>query len=97
MTNAAADQEVDRAGIRRDEGGPVHDGIDPFHTTHDPADPQQVGWRTGMVYCRACGALLRSERGPGTSPRVLAECRPVAAGFREAASHLRFLSPDPCT
>lgn len=57
---------------------------DTQHPSHQPDEPRNIGFGTGLVYCRACGCLLRSSKGMGTSPRVVTECVPVRVGPRNA-------------
>lgn len=50
---------------------------DTHHPSHQPGEPTDAGFSTGLVHCTACHALLRSSRGMATSARVYAECKPV--------------------
>lgn len=50
---------------------------DTQHRSHRPAAPRNIGFSTDVVLCVACGALLRSSRGMGTTERVFAPCVPV--------------------
>lgn len=53
-----------------------------WHFTHVPDEPRTIGFSSGMVYCKACGALLRSERGVGLAARVTTPCEPIRLDFR---------------
>lgn len=54
-----------------------------IHPTHTPAPPMTLGDSTGLVYCKACGALLTSDRrGEGTGRRVAQPCVPVRVALR---------------
>lgn len=53
---------------------------DPIHPTHIPSEPRNQGFSTAVVYCEACGVLLRSSRGMSINPRVGSECVPLPAG-----------------
>lgn len=53
-----------------------------FHESHVPAEPRDIGLGTGLVYCKACGALLYSDRGPGVGRRVAAPCEPNRVALR---------------
>lgn len=53
---------------------------DPIHPTHVPSEPRNEGFSSDVVYCCACGALLRSSRGMSTKQRVRAVCIPLPAG-----------------
>lgn len=53
---------------------------DPIHPTHVPSEPRNEGFSTAVVYCEACGALLRSSRGMSTKARVREACHPLPVG-----------------
>lgn len=55
---------------------------DTHHPTHTPDEPRDIGFSTGLVYCRACGALLRSSRGMATGRRVYEVCEPNQLSLR---------------
>ena len=52
---------------------------DTHHPSHQPGEPSDSGFATGLIHCTACRTLLRSNRGMATNPKVAAECQPVAA------------------
>ena len=53
-----------------------------MHALLDPDEPVDIGPATGLVYCRRCGFLLRSDS-HGETLVSGARCRPAPITLRE--------------
>lgn len=62
--------------------GPSPVTAEPETLQHVPDEPRSIGGADGLIYCRRCGRLLSSERGPAVG--AAKPCRHVTIGFRAA-------------
>lgn len=59
-------------------------GVQDWHESHQPDEPRTIGFGVDLIYCKACGILLRSSRGPAVNARLRELCVPVPTRHRSA-------------